>query len=69
VAGRRRRVVATDQAMQTYGGFSYALKYDLERYWRESRLFRIAPVPHEMALNYLAEHVRRLRRPYGQLPS
>jgi alkylation response protein AidB-like acyl-CoA dehydrogenase len=35
-----------------------------ERYWREARLMRIAPVPQEMVLNYLAEHVLGLPRSY-----
>lgn len=56
---------AADQAMQTLGGFGYATEYDVERYWREARLMRIAPVPQEMILNYLAEHVLGLPRSYG----
>ncbi len=56
---------AADQAMQTHGGFGYASEYDVERYWREARLMRIAPVPQEMILNYLAEHVLGLPRSHG----
>jgi acyl-CoA dehydrogenase len=56
---------AADNAMQTHGGFGYATEYDVERYWREARLLRIAPVPQQMALNYLAEHVLGLPRSYG----
>jgi len=55
---------AADRAMQTHGGFGYALEYDVERYWKESRLMRLAPVPQEMVLNYLAEHVLGLPRSY-----
>ena len=55
---------AADAAMQTHGGFGYATEYHVERYWRESRLLRIAPVPQEMVLNYLAEHVLSLPRSY-----
>ncbi len=55
---------AADAAMQTLGGFGYASEYHVERYWRESRLLRIAPVPQEMVLNYLAEHVLGLPRSY-----
>lgn len=55
---------AADQAMQTFGGFGYALEYDVSRYWREARLMKIAPVPQEMILNYLAEHVLGLPRSY-----
>jgi acyl-CoA dehydrogenase len=55
---------AADRAMQTLGGMGYALEYDVERYWREARLMRIAPVPQEMTLNYVAEHVLGLARSY-----
>jgi acyl-CoA dehydrogenase len=55
---------AADAAVQTHGGFGYATEYHVERYWRESRLMRIAPVPQEMILNYLAEHVLGLPRSY-----
>jgi acyl-CoA dehydrogenase len=53
-----------DQAMQTHGGFGYASEYDVERYWREARLMRLAPVSQEMVLNYVAEHVLGLPRSY-----
>ena len=55
---------AADRAMQTLGGMGYACEYNVERYWREVRLMRIAPVPQEMVLNYLAEHVLGLPRSY-----
>jgi acyl-CoA dehydrogenase len=55
---------AADAALQTHGGFGYASEYHVERYWREARLLRIAPVPQEMALNYLAEHALGLPRSY-----
>lgn len=55
---------AADAAMQTHGGFGYASEYHVERYWREARLMRIAPIPQEMVLNYLAEHVLGLPRSY-----
>jgi acyl-CoA dehydrogenase len=55
---------AADAAMQTHGGFGYATEYHVERYWREARLMRIAPVPQEMILNYLAEHALGLPRSY-----
>ena len=55
---------AADAAVQTHGGFGYATEYHVERYWREARLTRIAPVPQEMVLNYLAEHVLGLPRSY-----
>ena len=55
---------AADAAVQTHGGFGYAREYHVERYWREARLLKIAPVPQEMVLNYLAEHVLGLPRSY-----
>jgi acyl-CoA dehydrogenase len=55
---------AADRAMQTHGGMGYATEYDVERYWRESRLVRIAPISQEMILNYVAEHVLGLPRSY-----
>ncbi|HTZ92553.1 MAG TPA: acyl-CoA dehydrogenase family protein [Streptosporangiaceae bacterium] len=53
-----------DAALQTHGGFGYATEYHVERYWREARLMRIAPISQEMVLNYLAEHVLGLPRSY-----
>jgi acyl-CoA dehydrogenase len=55
---------AADQAMQTLGGMGYACEYDIERYWREARLTRLAPISQEMVLNYIAEHVLGLPRSY-----
>jgi len=55
---------ACDAALQTYGGMGYAKEYHIERLWREVRLYKIAPVSQEMALNYLAEHVLGLPRSY-----
>ena len=53
-----------DQAMQTHGGFGYAKEFHVERYWREARLMRIAPISQEMVLNYVTEHVLGLPRSY-----
>ena len=55
---------AADRAMQTLGGFGYAKEYDVERYWSESRLMKIAPISQEMILNYVSEHVLGLPRSY-----
>jgi acyl-CoA dehydrogenase len=55
---------AADRAVQTHGGFGYAKEYDVERYWREARLMKIAPVSQEMILNYVAEHVLGMPRSY-----
>ena len=55
---------AADRAMQTHGGFGYAKEYDVERYWREARLMKIAPVTQEMVCNYIAKHVLGLPKSY-----
>lgn len=55
---------AADVAVQTHGGFGYAQEYHVERYFREARLPRIAPISQEMVLNYLAQHVLGLPRSY-----
>jgi acyl-CoA dehydrogenase len=56
--------LATDRAVQTLGGMGYASEYDVERYWREARIFRLAPVSQEMVMNYVSEHVLGLPRSY-----
>jgi len=55
---------AADRAVQTLGGFGYATEYHVERYFREARMLRLAPVSQEMILNYVAEHVLGLPRSY-----
>ena len=56
--------MAADRAMQTLGGLGYATEYHVERYWREARVIRIAPVSQEMTLNYLAQNVLGLPKSY-----
>jgi len=55
---------AADRAVQTHGGLGYATEYHVERYWREARLQRLAPVSQEMTLNFIAQSVLRLPRSY-----
>lgn len=55
---------ATDNAVQTHGGYGVAVEYDVERYYRDARLAHIAPVSDEMILNYISEHVMELPRSY-----
>ena len=55
---------AADRAIQAHGGYGYIKEYDVERYWREARLFRIAPISQEMVLNYVGEHVLGLPKSY-----
>ncbi|GAA2094169.1 acyl-CoA dehydrogenase family protein [Streptomyces albiaxialis] len=55
---------AADAAVQTHGGMGYAKEYHVERYFRESRLLRLAPISQEMILNYVSTHVLGLPRSY-----
>ncbi|MFQ5761529.1 MAG: acyl-CoA dehydrogenase family protein [Candidatus Bathyarchaeia archaeon] len=55
---------AADRTVQTLGGYGFAEEYDVERYFRESRLTLLAPISTEMVLNYIAEHVLGLPRSY-----
>ncbi|MCU1566788.1 MAG: fadE [Pseudarthrobacter sp.] len=55
---------ACDRAMQTFGGYSYAKEYHIERLWRESRLLKVAPVSQEMVLNYISTKVLGLPKSY-----
>ena len=56
--------LAADRAVQTLGGMGYATEYHVERYFREARVQRIAPVSQEMTLNYIAHNVLDLPRSY-----
>jgi acyl-CoA dehydrogenase len=55
---------AADRAMQFHGGYGYTSEYHVERYWREARVQRIAPISNELILAYLAEKVLGLPRSY-----
>ncbi|WP_069884512.1 acyl-CoA dehydrogenase family protein [Streptomyces luteocolor] len=55
---------AADRAVQTLGGMGYAKEFHVERYFRESRLLRLAPISQEMILNYVSGHVLGLPRSY-----
>ena len=55
---------AADRAVQTHGGFGYATEYHVERYWREARLMKIAPISQEMVQNFVSEHVLDLPKSY-----
>jgi len=55
---------AGDVAMQTLGGFSFAREYAVERKWRESRLYQIAPISTNMVLSYIGQHVLGMERSY-----
>ena len=55
---------AAEMCVQTYGGFGFAEEFDIERKFRETRLYQVAPVSTNMILSYLAEHVLDLPRSY-----
>lgn len=55
---------ACDVAVQTHGGYGYAAEYHVERYFRESRVWRIAPISQNFILSYIAEKILGLPRSY-----
>ena len=55
---------AANAALDTHGGYGFAAEYDVERKFRECRLFSIAPISNNMVLNYVAEHVLGMPRSY-----
>ena len=55
---------AADMCVQTLGGFGFAEEYDVERKFREARLYTVAPISTNLILSYLAEHVLGLPRSY-----
>jgi acyl-CoA dehydrogenase len=55
---------AGEACFQTHGGFGFAREYDVERKWRETRLFQTAPISTNLVLAYIAEHVLGLPRSY-----
>jgi alkylation response protein AidB-like acyl-CoA dehydrogenase len=55
---------AADMCVQTHGGFGFAEEFDVERKFRETRLYQVAPISTNLVLSYLAEHVLDLPRSY-----
>jgi acyl-CoA dehydrogenase len=55
---------AADMCVQTFGGFGFAEEYDVERKFRETRLYQVAPISTNLILSYIAEHVLGLPRSY-----
>jgi acyl-CoA dehydrogenase len=55
---------AAEAAMQTFGGYSYDAEYDIERKFRETRLFQVAPISTNLILSYVAQHVLGLPRTF-----
>ena len=55
---------AAEACLQTHGGFGFAEEYDIERKFRESRLYQVAPISTNLVLSYIAEHVLSMPRSY-----
>jgi len=55
---------AAEICIQTFGGFGFAEEYDIERKFREARLYQVAPISTNLVLSYVAEHVLGLPRSY-----
>jgi acyl-CoA dehydrogenase len=55
---------ATDRAVQTHGGYGYAREYHVERYFREARVWKIAPISQNLVLSYVAEKILGLPRSF-----
>lgn len=55
---------AANACLQTYGGFGFAAEYDVERKFRETRLYQVAPISSNLILAYLGEHVLGMPRSY-----
>ena len=55
---------AANVCLQTYGGYGFAAEYDVERKFRETRLYLVAPISTNLILSYVAEHVLGLPRSF-----
>jgi alkylation response protein AidB-like acyl-CoA dehydrogenase len=55
---------AAKACLQTHGGFGFAEEFDVERRFRETRLYQVAPISTNLMLSYIAEHVLGLPRSY-----
>jgi acyl-CoA dehydrogenase len=55
---------AADATFATYGGFAFAKEYDIERKWREARLYQTAPISTNLILAYIGQHVLGMPRSY-----
>lgn len=55
---------AANAALQTHGGFGFAAEYDIERKFRETRLYQVAPISTNMILSYIGEHVLGMPRSF-----
>ena len=56
--------MAAEACVQTYGGFGFAEEYDVERKFRETRLYQVAPISTNLILSYISEHILDMPRSY-----
>ncbi len=57
--------MAAEACLQTFGGFGFAEEYDIERKYREARLYQVAPISTNMILSYIAEKILGMPKSYG----
>jgi acyl-CoA dehydrogenase len=57
-------MAAGEACIQTFGGFGFASEYNIERKYREARLYQVAPISTNLILSYIAEHVLGMDRSY-----
>ena len=55
---------AANVCLQTHGGFGFAAEYDIERKFRETRLYQVAPISTNLILSYIGEHVLDMPRSF-----
>src|SRR5690606_7225922 len=55
---------AANVCLQTHGGFGFACEYDIERKFRETRLYQVAPISTNLILSYVGEHVLEMPRSF-----
>jgi acyl-CoA dehydrogenase len=55
---------AANVAVQTFGGYGFDVEYDVERKFRETRLYQVAPISTNLILSYVAQHVLELPRSF-----
>jgi acyl-CoA dehydrogenase len=61
---RKRRGIAADMCIQTHGGFGFAEEFDIERKFRETRLYQVAPISTNLILSHVATHVLDLPKSF-----
>ena len=55
---------AANACLQTHGGYGFATEYDIERKFRETRLYQVAPISTNLILSYVSQHVLKMPRSF-----